>query len=119
MKKIPVLILTAVTLLTLSCSKTDETSTDDSTTVTPVVENPTYTTNIKPLVDNYCITCHSGASPSASLSLTNYDEVKASASSGKLVTRLKDTANPMPPSGVLPDETVALFEEWVNDGMPE
>ncbi|HEY3452939.1 MAG TPA: hypothetical protein VGK67_41740 [Myxococcales bacterium] len=35
------------------------------------------------------------------------------------LSRMKDSANPMPPAGLLAASEVAAFEKWIVDGMPQ
>jgi hypothetical protein len=35
------------------------------------------------------------------------------------LARMRDTAAPMPPTGLLSEEEIAVFAKWVEDGMPE
>jgi hypothetical protein len=52
--------------------------------------------------------------------LATHDGVKASAT--EILGRLKDAGRPMPPrrdGGPWPDEWIALFERWINEGFPD
>ena len=54
------------------------------------------------------------------IDLATFDGVKASAPD--ILPRLKDVARPMPPrsdGGPWPDEWIALFERWINEGFPQ
>lgn len=85
----------------------------------PTPLNAKYNPTVKNIMDNYCITCHSGASPSASLSLSTYSEVKDAALNRGLLTRMKSTSNPMPASGNLSSDKLAQVENWITNGHPE
>ncbi len=92
-----------------------------------------FAADIQPIFDANCIGCHgvggnAGLDLSSGLSYDNLVGVPATASSGNrveagdanssvLYQRLSGLmVGPMPPSGVLPRETRALVEEWINDG---
>ena len=46
------------------------------------VDNLTYTTDMKAIFDNNCISCHSGASPLANYDMTTYAGVISGATAG-------------------------------------
>ncbi|MEM7229077.1 MAG: hypothetical protein AAF432_09720 [Planctomycetota bacterium] len=68
------------------------------------------------VIADRCTTCHSSPDPLADLDLTVPEHVRAQALSGRLLERLNDPDDPMPPSGMLPESTRALLEAWVNAG---
>lgn len=82
-------------------------------------EKVTYTDDIASIMTNNCVTCHSGAAPAAGLELINYDNVRASAKDGNLLARIEDSANPMPPSGLMADSNIDKLKQWAEDGFPE
>jgi hypothetical protein len=53
------------------------------------------------------------------IDLATYEGVKASAPD--ILPRLRHSSRPMPPrsdGGAWPDEWIALFERWINEGFP-
>ena len=72
MKEIKYLIF-ATFLFTISCTNNSE----DDLTNPIVLGNTKYSVNVKPIIDNNCISCH-GATPSngAPMSLVTYAQVK-------------------------------------------
>jgi len=84
--------------------------------------NLTYNNQIKDIF-TACTGCHSGASPSAGLSLTNYQQVKdALIGPYDLILRINggDAANPvMPQGGRMAQCNIDKIETWFNNGMPE
>lgn len=75
-----------------------------------------YSLHIKPLLRDMDID-HMAA---FGIDLATYEGVKASAAD--ILARLKDQSRPMPPrsdGGPWPDEWIALFERWINEGLPE
>jgi hypothetical protein len=82
--------------------------------------NITFSSSIKPIIDNNCKTCHSGSVPSGSLHLENYSQVKAVADNGKLVGVINGSGGLplMPPGAPLSSCQIASIEKWVTAGAP-
>lgn len=80
--------------------------------------NVTYTGTVYPILNQNCISCHSGASPSAGLDFTNYETIAIIAENGSLlgVIRHEQGFSPMPQnSAKLSDCDIAKFEIWIRD----
>lgn len=100
----------------ISCSNDSE---DDLIDQTPIM-TVTYTSHIKNIVDNNCLNCHSNPTQNgAPMPLTTYNEVRDAVLNRGLINRLNNQVNPMPPTGNLPNATIALFEQWETDGLLE
>jgi hypothetical protein len=83
--------------------------------------NVTYTLTINPIIQTWCINCHSGSNPSGNIALATYDEVVSCANSGKLMGAIRHDQGfkPMPQGGsMLPPCEIALFEKWIRTGKP-
>jgi len=120
MKKIAIvyfLLLTffAATFLT-NCTKG---FIPESTSPTNPGGTVTYQTHISTVISNNCISCHGGSNPQGNLLLKSYTQVRNAAENGTLIQRINDAADPMPTSGLLPAQTRALFDEWVQNGYLE
>jgi uncharacterized membrane protein len=113
MKKI---LLPLVIIFLGSCSESEVPI--DNGNIDPQLEI-TYEANVKQIINGNCISCHSGTSPQGNLLLTTYDNVKNVGESGKLITRMNSTSNPMPPSGILPSSTRNVIDKWKEDGFLE
>lgn len=87
--------------------------------VTPITETVKYNPDVQNVIFNNCLNCHGAQNPSAGLSLVNYNQVRASAENGNLISRMNDANNPMPPSGLLSSQTLAVMDKWVTDGYLE
>ena len=60
--------------------------------------------------------CHD-ATGIGGVTLTTYDEVKAKVDDNRLVVRMVDgSGGYMPPSGKLPDSTLAKVQQWISEG---
>lgn len=81
----------------------------------------TYDSTINVIVQTWCTTCHGGSNPSYNLSLTTYDQVKASVNSGRLMGAIRQETGfyPMPKGSQLSPCDIALFQKWINLGMPQ
>lgn len=85
----------------------------------PITKKVTYDADVKSIIAGNCTSCHGGATPSAGLNLTTYANVKTAAQSGKLVGRMNNSSNPMPPSGILSAGNRQIIDKWVKDGLLE
>jgi hypothetical protein len=84
--------------------------------------NVTYTVSINPIIQTWCIGCHSGSNPSHGLSLETYDQVVACANSNRLMGAIRHETgySPMPNSGgTLSPCEIDLFQKWINLGEPQ
>lgn len=78
-----------------------------------------YHTYVKPIVHNYCTTCHAGKSPSADLDLQTYENVKNAAKNRNLLKRINDHKNPMPVGGLMPKEERLTILRWAKNNFLE
>ncbi|MDP4827242.1 MAG: hypothetical protein NWR73_06135 [Flavobacteriales bacterium] len=80
--------------------------------------NVTFSNSISTLVSNKCEGCHSGANPNGGVSLTNYAQISASATSGTLWDAINATNGVaiMPPNTGLSDCEIATFRIWIENG---
>jgi len=83
-----------------------------------------YSKDVQPLFDQYCVNCHSGANPQGNLNLqsesylhlmkpsTGYiDTINPKFS--LLYAQMNSTSNPMPPSGKLDKCKTDLILKWI------
>lgn len=85
---------------------------------TPIIDwTVTYQNDVKQIIQNNCITCHSGPSPSARLNLTNFDELKRAIKFKGLIKRINDNNDPMPPKDVLSLKDRLIIFKWKKDGL--
>jgi uncharacterized membrane protein len=83
------------------------------------VANPTYTSNVKSIIDNNCLSCHSavgGEYPT----METYVQVKDAAENGNMVCRIDDQScgTVMPQSGRMAQVKINIIKEWVANGCP-
>jgi hypothetical protein len=80
------------------------------------VTNPTYTTNVGPVIKANCSGCHSGGQ---SPNLTTYANVKEATQNGDLICRIDQTqacGRVMPQSGAMSKQTIAMIILWQTQG---
>jgi uncharacterized membrane protein len=128
MKKLkPICTALFIALAMMSCSGGDDSSTTPVTPpVTPptgggsTVTNPTYTANIKSIIDGNCISCHAPGGVQSDHPLLTYEQV--SARSSDIKERIaKPAGDPMvmPKGGKLSQTNIDLINKWIADGMPK
>lgn len=117
MRKLYFFLLFIVTLIACSIPKTRQSV--DITTLPENIdfENIDYEHTIKPIMANYCITCHSGNSPTADISLTTYEEVRLQAEKGEMLSRINNEEYPMPQGGLMPKKLRLAIEQWAKEGF--
>ena len=89
---------------------------------TVVVERVTYTANIKSIMDNNCISCHSTNGIVPYRPLTTYAEVKDAIENAGLLDRIQlENGEPgaMPQNGRMPQGRIDLILQWTEEGLLE
>lgn len=80
--------------------------------------NVTYAGVVYPILEAYCLSCHSGALPAGGLDFEDFDDVAWVVESGQLLGSLKHKPDysPMPQDAPkLSVCEIALIEKWIND----
>ncbi|WP_268847361.1 c-type cytochrome [Flavobacterium aestivum] len=123
MRKIKTICSALVLALSvMSCSGGDDSPSD--TTAPPTgggttVTNPTYSANIKAIIDGNCVSCHGPGGENSDHPLQTYEQVSARASDIK--ERIgKPVGDPlkMPKGGSLSQANIDLINKWIANGMP-
>lgn len=78
-----------------------------------------YSDEIRPIVANYCTTCHHGDDPDGGFALDTYQDVRGQLEKGDLLERINDELDPMPPAGLMSERQRALFKAWIDGGYIE
>lgn len=81
-----------------------------------------WTSDVKPLVDQFCVACHQGSSPAAGLLLEGYQDVKASVLQGEFSIRInKPSSDPlkMPPNALIDSCSIEKINIWIANGALE
>jgi uncharacterized membrane protein len=87
----------------------------DTTPFDCTAVNATFANDVQPIIQAKCAGCHSGASPDAGVSLSNYSQI----SSNKTGVRQTAIVNKsMPPSGPLSNDEMTKIQCWIDAGAP-
>ncbi|MGE5424933.1 MAG: hypothetical protein ACM3N9_06195 [Syntrophothermus sp.] len=81
----------------------------------------TYTGSIVPIINTWCISCHSGNNPGGGFNLDSYNGVSAVADNGKLTGAIRHEPgfSAMPKGGpMLSACALSTFEIWIRNGKP-
>lgn len=114
MKKVIFTLAISLAAITIACeSRTYEEISENKPIILPVK----YTTDIKPIMDNNCIGCHSAGSFKP---LATYDQVKNNID-GILdrIQRANGDPQKMPKGGSLSATQINIFIKWKADGLTE
>lgn len=109
----------SICLVISSCSSSSE---DDLTDPTPTADKVTYVGNVKSIMDNNCISCHSDPPVnSAPIALVTYAQVKDAIQNHNLIGRIDGSSAPLMPQGgpKLPQNLIDLVIQWKADGYLE
>jgi hypothetical protein len=82
---------------------------------------PTYALTIQPIIQTYCLGCHSDPQPAGSINLSTYDAVKAVAGGTRLMGAIRQEPGyfAMPKTGdPLSTCQVAEFQKWIDLTYP-
>ena len=114
MKTIKFIILILITgYVAFSC----ESSTYDD--ISGEVSNPTYTANVKNIINNNCLSCHSAAA-GQNPTMETYSQVRDAAENGSTICRIDDQScgSVMPQSGRMPQTNINTIKKWAAKGYP-
>lgn len=77
-----------------------------------------YLTHLKPVLDTYCVGCHSASSASGNVRVDSYANLKLIADNGKLYGSIAQLSGyaAMPTSGKLTDCQIKAFKLWIDQG---
>lgn len=110
------LIIVALLATMQSCSRQKEelvfppTTPCDSTGVS-------FASEVKPVIDAHCMSCHSLSLATASVVLEQYSDYDPWVSNGKLIRSLEYNGSAkMPPDGKLPACDISKIRNWVHEG---
>lgn len=91
-----------------------------------IVTNPTYTKNVKPIMDAKCVNCHSQTGQGNWPDLDTYDAVKSAqdgSNDNKLLCSIQSntcTSDRMPKSDApLSNGSITTIANWIANGYPQ
>ena len=79
----------------------------------------TYENRAKGILDSACVECHNANQQNGGVRLDAYEFAFLEADNGRMLSRMTNTTNPMPPSGNLPDNLIEDIMNWVDNGILE
>ena len=81
----------------------------------------TFSGTIQPMLQNFCVGCHNGTTPSAYVQLDSHAGVVAATGNNRLLGAVKHQSGfaAMPPNGnALTDCQIQQLEKWIAAGAP-
>ncbi len=111
--------LKSTIILAISCYVAFSCDSSTYDEISGQVANPTYRANVKTIIDNNCLSCHSalaGQYPT----METYAEVREAAESGSMICRIDDQScgSVMPQSGRMPQTNINTIKKWAANGFP-
>ena len=85
-----------------------------------IIEKATYSVNVKSIIDQNCIGCHS--SGGSLIPLETYDQVKDAVLNSDLLDRIQrqnGMSGQMPKAGRMPQDKINTILQWNTDGLLE
>lgn len=119
-------VLLSGTLLT-GCLSKNPAGTPNNVPAKPSTQTPvtpstklTYTTDIKPILDQRCTSCHSSTGRASKLPLTSYQEVKVQVKPGDATnSRLYQSLNGGSMTGKADTQETETIKKWIDHGAVE
>jgi len=123
LNRLPLYFTFAVVLSIFTSCETSSISelatTDSSSEVEEEPELVTYDNTARFILDAACVECHNINEATAGVMLDSFEPAAMEAASGRMLARMTDINNPMPPSGNLPNALIEDIMQWVDDGILE
>jgi len=126
MKKAKHLLFLLMAFMMVACSNDSVSDFTISNGGGEDIDNPdgttiNYTDNIRPIMQNACVGCHANPPVNgAPFSLVNFSQVNQQASAIlSAMSKQSGAAGAMPPAGRLPQPTIDIIQQWINNGKPE
>ena len=93
---------------------------DDISDHTPITETITYNKDIKTIVQNNCVVCHSPTGSNPYFPLTDYTATKNAIDNIlDRIQRANGDPLKMPQGGTLSQDNINVFKKWKDDGLLE
>lgn len=111
------LLIISTFMMLISCTEEDSISLSDPNQ-SQNTGTVTYTTNVKSIIDNNCISCHGASNPSAGFNISTYTNAKNNINA--IINRADlQTGQPgiMPPSGRMSSSKIQILKDWQTQGF--
>ena len=82
-------------------------------------DDMSFSNDIVPIMNNFCVSCHNGPSGNAGVNLATYQGIKEAVENRGLIATINHTAGGsknMPPGQKMSDCNIKKIEEWVAQG---
>lgn len=110
MKLIPIFILVLTVAISTSCSKEKVSSLNNPNCNDTI----SYATQIKPMMDNYCVSCHGDGNGTGYI-ITSHSNTSSNATN--ILNAMNGQPQLMPQNGpALHDSLIQQFNCWINQG---
>ena len=107
--------LSILSSIAFSCAKEKvPTTVLDTSSCKP---NVSYLNDIKPIISNHCVSCHSSKNPNGGYDLTNYDGLTKNVSKVLASMKQDGTAQSMPQGYKVADSLIQKLNCWINQGF--
>jgi uncharacterized membrane protein len=119
--RLSIVLISSLFVLVISCSKSSEDKLNSNTGSTCDTVNMKYTTDVVPILQANCYSCHGEGNTAGSggISLDSYDNLKQYADNGILAGNITHAAGYVAmPYGLpkLPDCEINTILDWINRG---
>jgi uncharacterized membrane protein len=85
--------------------------------ISVVVDNPTYDANVKKIIQDNCLSCHSVSTDNELPNLESYAAVKDAAQNGLLLSEIAaPSGQGMPEDGRMPQSQINIITTWAIQG---
>lgn len=122
MKKYIFIPLAALALYSCDSQTYQDIEADVIPPPTDTIVVTTYTANVKAIIDNNCVVCHSDGGIAAFRDLTTYANVVDAVQNAGLLDRIQlQNGEPgiMPSTGRMPQGNIDIVLKWNTDGLTE
>jgi len=124
-KKIFYIIVGTIALLVFlmaACTKQNEQTLMENSTPQPCdTTNMSFATDINPILENNCVSCHNTVQSNLGVILTDYNDVVIQVNNGNLLNVINHAPGyPQMPQGLpqLPSCSINKITAWINRGAP-
>ncbi len=117
------MILISLSIILFGCSASVSGGGDGDQGSCTAIDSPTcatapdYATEIEPIIDAYCVSCHQQGGEEPKELLTSYAEVQGWSSD--IARTVEDCSMPPPEDAQMSDEERTLLLEWIACGAPQ
>jgi hypothetical protein len=118
--RLTIILIMAITAIYTSCYYDKEEYLYPSQGTCDTIGIISYSSRVLPIIQGYCISCHSSSMASGGIVMGTYSNDKSLAINGKLMGSITHASGfvPMPQGGKLSNCNIALIKKWIDEGTP-